>query len=60
MAPGGQRKLHSPSAAHKLLNILILGSKACELQSDIIFGKHLLDNIRKLSPSHQTRATIVL
>lgn len=34
--------------------MLILGSKACELLSDIILNKHLLDDIKKLSPSYQT------
>ena len=33
---------------------LILGSKACELLSDIILNKNLLGDITKLSPSYQT------
>ena len=34
--------------------MLISGSKPCELLSDIILNKQLLEDIKKLSPSHQT------
>ena len=44
----------SNSIYYLLMIKLILGSKACELLSDIIFNKNLLGDITKLSQSYQT------
>ena len=48
------RYICSNSIYYLLMIKLILGSKACELLSDIILKKNLLGDITKLSPSYQT------